>query len=205
VEEQRRLIGRVLRKGLSLPDFDADLNYLRAGLHSLEAYLLSNKLYWPIRIAQKSGEAPYPSLTLSGLLLARARMRAYHFSGSAQFELERMEGVFDHLMSQWRVAWERKATREFTARLNLWRSYLEDYREQPENHADRYAYEVSRRVMLELLLPYVPGPLQAEMETLKGLDGVLKSVFIPGEFIWGESLKDSFPSRTYWYLYGTLR
>ena len=188
-----------------MPDIEADFNYLRAGLQSLEGYLLSNELYWPIREPQKHGEPPYPSLTVSGLLLARARLSAYQFSGNDQFERERLEGEMDRVMTKWRVAWENKAMREFTARLNLWRSFLEDYREQPEIHTDRYAYEVSRRVMLDLLMPYITVPVEAELAMLNGLDAILRSSLQPGEFIWGNVLKDAFPKEPFWYLYGTLR
>ena len=188
-----------------MPDPDGDLDYLRAGLQNLEAYLLSGELYWRIGAPAKPGEPPFPSLTLSGLLLARSRLSAYPLSLDMQFERERIYAELDRIQTRWRLAWENKAAREFHARLNLWQSYMEDYRDDPGNHADRYPYEVSRRVMLELLMPVVEHRVGVETAMLTGLDEILKSVFVPGEFIWDKALSPVFPMQPFWYLYGKPR
>jgi hypothetical protein len=119
-------------------------------------------------------------------------------------DLADLERWLDEMRSRWRVAWEAKATRGFHARLNLWRDFLQEYRESPENNTDRYPYEVQRRVMLELLLPDAKPP-QAEIDMLRGLDGLLKAVLVPGNFVWEPELQRGFPPDPYWYLYGHLK
>lgn len=191
-----------------MPSIDYDLSYLRAGASVLEEYLLSNEVFWPIGATPPAGEPPYPQLTLGGLLLARARLLAKSDSSTMtnerQVELANLEESLDAARARWRVAWESKATKEFGARLNLWRNFLNEYRENPANNAGRYSYEVGRRVQLHLLgLEGAITPEQLEM--LKGLDLMLKGAFEPGEFIWDGELAGGFPRETYWYLYGQLR
>jgi hypothetical protein len=103
------------------------------------------------------------------------------------------------------VAWGQKATVEYHARLTLWRNFLEDYREQPGANADRYPYEVARRVMLHLLEEEAQGIPTAETNLVKAMDKLLQAVFVPGEFIWDPELQGGFPRDTYWYLFGRLK
>jgi len=184
---------------------ESDLIYLQAGIKILEAYLLSQELYWSIQVNPPAGEPPFPSLTLGGILLAQARLSARFLPNHLQAKRDKLELELDTFRTHWRVAWEKKASREYHARLNLWRDFLEEYRASPESQADRFKYEVSRRVMLELLLPYSTVTAPAEKEMLVGLDQVLHAVFLPGDFIWDQDFAPGFPPRPYWYLYGRLR
>lgn len=188
-----------------MPSIRYDLDYLRAGVDSLEAYLLSNDIYWPISGNPPAGEPAFPRLTLSGLLLAQARLKARRLSPAQETDLTDLEERLNALRSRWRVAWENKSTREFHARLNLWRDFLQDYRASPEREADRYGYEVGRRVMLELLSADAAGVPQVERDLLRSLDQLLKSMFVPDGFIWEPDLQPGFPQGTYWYLYGNVK
>jgi hypothetical protein len=188
-----------------MPTTEYDLGYLRAGLAALENYLLSKELYWALGAGAPSGEPAYPPLTLGGLLLALARLHARPLSMVERDQLARMEEQIDDVRSRWRVAWERKAAQDFRARLNLWRNFLEDYRQNPGADADRYAYEVRNRIMLHLLAPEASDIPPAETELLAGLDQLLRAVLVPGDFIWEKELAPGFPRNTYWYLYGTLK
>jgi hypothetical protein len=184
---------------------DHDLAYIKAGLELLEPYLLSQSIYWPIQMKPPVGEPPFPSLTLGGLLLARLKLEGVLIPGDLSGEVERIKAEMGRIYLGWRVAWEQKASREFQARLKLWRDFLEDYRANPAGQSDRYAYEVSRRVMLELLQPYAVQVSSAEFDLLKGLDNLLKEILIAGDFIWDKLQAPAFPIKTYWYLYGRLR
>lgn len=187
-----------------MPSKEYDLGYLRAGLAVLEEYLLSDEIYWPIGAGAPAGEPAYPRLTLGGLLLADRRLKAQTLPPTQATELASLERRLEETRSRWRVAWEGKATLEFQARLNLWRDFLQEYREHPENNLDRFPYEIQRRVMLELLLPDAKPP-QAEIDMLRGLDGLLKSVLVPGNYAWEPELQRGFPPDPYWYLYGHLK
>jgi hypothetical protein len=181
-----------------------DLRYLRAGIDLLESYLLSQDIYRSLGVAPPAGEPPYPQLTLGWLLLSCRRLQASAVTPAQRDEAARLGAGLDATRTHWRVAWGNKARAEFRARLNLWRDFLDEYRAQPEANYDRYGYEVSRRVLLELLQPEAEGQEQADLDMLGGLDGLLKALFRPGEFVWDADLARAFPAGIYWFLYGAL-
>jgi hypothetical protein len=187
-----------------LTSFRYEHGYLQAGVPELESYLLSEVLYWPLDAKSPPGERPYPRLTLGGLLLARERARALPLSSSQQTELQTLDEQIEAAKTRWRFAWGKKATQSFQARLDLWRNFLEDYKEKPENNANRYSYEVERRVMLHLLTPEIMELQQAYRDMLAGLDMRLRRMLRPGDFIWDPQIASGFPADEYWYLYVSI-
>jgi len=181
-----------------------DLRYLQAGLDQLEPYLLARDLYRPSGLQPASGEPPYPQLTPGWLLLARRRAEATVQTSSEREALLRLSQQLAEMRARWRTAWGLRAQAEFHARLNLWRDFLEEYRRSPAENDDRYAYEVNRRVLLELLRPEANPLASEEIQTLDGLDLWLQAILMPGSFIWEARLIPSFPLDPYWYLYGRL-
>jgi hypothetical protein len=186
------------------PSIEHDFGYLRAAIPILEKYLLSKDLYWSLADSAPRGEPAFPQLTIGNLLLAHARLNARQLSFELQVELELLDNQIWAIATKWRQAWQNKSGRDFTARLRLWRDYLEDYRAQPENHVDRYPYEVGRRVQLELLANQLEEIPTVEQELLAGLDKVLAAVFVPGVFAWDADLASGFPKPPFWYLYGRV-
>jgi hypothetical protein len=178
---------------------------MKASLSSLENYLLSSEVYWPVSQAPPFGKPGYPRLTLGALLLARKRLQALSLSNIQEGQFAQITSQMDQLRSSWRVAWGQKATKEYRARLNLWRVFLEEFRQDPERNDDRYPYEVGRRVMLALLAQEADGIPESEINLLNSLDRLLSEIFIPGDFIWDRGLIPSFPREIYWYLYGSLK
>ena len=187
-----------------MTDLEYDFRYLEAGLANLEAYLYSDEVYWPLQAASPPDSPPFPLLTLDGLLLSAARLQARNLDLQDETRYKDLEGELQAFRSRRRVAWEQKATRNFTARLTLWRNFLEELRDDPEAHADRYAYEVTRRVQLVLLSEDARGRTQAEDDLLDLLDTVLQSLLVPGEFIWDAELEQGFQKSSFWFLYGHL-
>ena len=167
-----------------MPSPEYDLGYLQAGVNILESYLLSSELYWTVGVRPPGGGPAYPQLTLGGINLSLARLRSMHLSVHNEAIFKSLEAEIGAMRLDWQVRWEDKASHEFHARLFLWRDFLEEYRANPANHVDRYAYEVSRRVMLQLLSSDAVKVPKVEVELLEGLDTLLKSIFIPGPFIW---------------------
>jgi hypothetical protein len=182
-----------------------ELRFLKAGIEVLESYLLSKDVYRSIGVRAKDGEPPYPQLTLGWLLLSDIRAQVANLSSAQRSELERLHIQLETTRARWQSAWRSKAQAEFRARLRLWRDFLEEYLLNPQGNFDRYPYEVSRRVMLELLRIESRQISEAEADVLTGLDATLQAVLVSGEFIWDEALVSSFPRSTYWYLYGSLQ
>jgi hypothetical protein len=181
-----------------------DLRYMQAAVNQLEDYLLSEVLFWPIGVRPPTGTPSYPKLTLGGLLLARARAKAMLNSAPDIQKFEQLDTDMNRARTKWIVNWAKKAVREFQARLTLWGNYIEDYRMDPDSQYDRYAYEVSRRVQLELLGHESSSIPTSAFDLLKNLDFFLQTNFVTGQFIWENNLKSGFPADPFWYLYGRL-
>jgi hypothetical protein len=181
-----------------------DLRYVQAALEVLDQYLLSDEVFWPIGVNPPAGEPDYPRLTLDGLLLARLRSVAHSISTEQKEEVERIISNLDLHRSKWRVAWEKKADQCYRVRARMWGDFLWEYQDNPQENADRYAYEVRLRVMLNLLKLEIGSQNPAEVELLNSLDDYLRKVLVPGGFIWEAEIQAGFPSNEYWYLYGNL-
>lgn len=182
-----------------------DIDYLREGLAVLKDYLLSNDLYWTVHASLPADSPPFPSLTPGGLVLAHQRLAGRRLGASEAADFSKLDEEFRLMRDHWRTAWERKATQDLKARLNQWRNFLEDYRKDSANHADRYSYEVRLRVMIDLLAAEIPGEQVQTGEALIALDGILRASLISGKFLWESELEPAFPSKRYWYLYGRLK
>jgi len=181
-----------------------DLRFLRAALPQMEVYLLSNVVYWPVGVHAPAGEPPYPQLTIGNVLLAELRSQVSATAGQQLMERKNFSRELEEIRSRWTVAWTKKTRQEFRARLNLWRDYLVEYRENPNANYDRYNYEVSRRVLLELLSienDQIPAP---DLDLLSSLDLIVKECLRFGEFIWQPEWTPIFPESRFWFLYGFL-
>lgn len=182
--------------------FEYDYGYIQACLEVMESFLLSDEVFWPVSGTPPAGAPDYPRVTLGGLLLSYHRLTAYPQAQPAQMQVVKAD--IEHIRSKWRVMWEKKATRSYSVRLRMWSEFLDEYRSNPQDNADRYEYEVRLRVILELLKLEGGGQPQAEVEMLGGLDRYLKSVLKTGGFIWEAEVQNGFPKDFYWYLYGEL-
>jgi hypothetical protein len=187
-----------------MESLEYNLRYFEAGLTVLEDYLLSSEVFWTIENRALRGEPAFEQFTLGGLLLARAKLLASPMQGEDPMYFQKLDAEYENLRVHWRVAWGRKCQQSFHNRLGMWRNYLEDYREQAEENADRYTYEVRRRAMLTLLQSEAAVIEPAELTLLHTMDQIVRQILIPGRFIWGMSLAGGFPAEEYWYLYGYL-
>jgi hypothetical protein len=170
-----------------------DILYFQAGVDQLKDFLLVDDLFWPIGISAPFGEPPYPRLTVGGLLLSRERLIARRLPLDLESQFGKSFSSMQSITSEWRNAWENKAARSFHMRLNMWRDFLEEYRKEPEVHANRYVYEVRLRVMLHLLELETNGIGSAYLEMLSALDKVVKALMVNGDFICEAELRMDFP------------
>lgn len=182
------------------------LGLLRAMLGDLEPYLLSNEIYWPLRPAGPHA-TPYPNLTLGALLAVLHRLRAEQeaLTPAQRAEYDRLTLAAEALRSRWAANFDRKAERELRARLDAWAHTLRDFEEHPDDRAN-YASAVNVRVMIELLLEALAERPEAEMPRarLAEHDARLRTMLIPGGFLWEPALAPHYPGDRFWYLHGRL-
>jgi len=179
--------------------------YLQAGIEKIERYLLSDQLFWPLRISSASSGTSYPNLTLGGLLLYHACARPLAQTTSQNIELQQIENQIDATRTRWRVAWDRKAEWEFKSRLRQWAKTIQEIRVDPEDNLGYYRYEVHLRVILDLLRDDLRDTEAASREHIDSLDLLLRALFKTGNFIWEPELAAGFPVDKFWYLWGELK
>lgn len=182
-----------------------DLGYLETAGELLEKYLLSKEIYWKMNVSSPPGEPGYPSLTLGSILLSQQRLDSRSLPSHQEGRKMRLLKKIGQVRLKWRTAWGGKAREEFRSRLDLWRNYLEEFRQDPEGNIDRYSYEIGRRVMLQLLAQEADSIPAAQEQLLGGLDRILDGLMLPGDFVWDDSLSGGFSPADYPYLYYRLR
>jgi hypothetical protein len=157
-----------------------DIQYLEASLASLEDYLHSKELYYPVGLH-------LPQLTLGGVLLSLRRL--YGSAEGSRYEIQ-----IEAIRTEWRSAWDAKADREVRARSELWRNYLSEYRSDPRGSARLYPQQVRYRAMITML--------GSESDAQ---DEYLRSIFLPGAFVWEAEIQAAFAPQSFWYLYGSIK
>ena len=81
---------------------------------------------------------------------------------------------------------------------------MNDVRKDPAAHSDRYAFEVQRRAMLELLAEEADALPPEQVDLLKVLDRALRGMFKAGGFTGPAEHQNQFPPEKFWYLYGGI-
>ena len=188
-----------------MPSVEYDLRYLETAVELLEDYLLAKEIYWKMSAISPPDEPRFPALTLGGVLLAEARVSGRRLTTSQDQRRSILINEIDRIQMKWRTAWRNRVKDEYRSRLDLWRNFLEEFREDPPGNFDRYGYEVSRRVMLHLLAEDIENIPVSQVELLAGLDRILKGLMVAGEFVWADELREGFPPESFPYLYLTLR
>jgi hypothetical protein len=181
-----------------MPSRYQDLNYIQTCLWEMDDYLRSDTLLWRL-----SGSPSLPRLTPGGFLLAFKRLETKSSSPVELTEIRKIAERMDIIRLKQGKDWEKKITQEMPMRLNLWQEFLVDWQESPDAQGDLYSQQVEWRVMISLLSEEtVMQP--SEQEFLDGLDRVVKSAWLAGEFIWEPEIRSAFPLPGFWYLYGRL-
>jgi hypothetical protein len=184
---------------------DHQLAYLQLLLDSLEPYLLSREIFWPLEPGTGlSGETPSRlSLGALALTLDRLAVEEPDLPPSKKSSLLRLQRQWEAHQAKWRVAVERKAVLETHARLRLWSTYLDDL-DETEGAREDYPHEVRQRVMVARLAPWSGAGEEAERNTeqTRVLDARLQRRFEAGPFVWEDDLSPIYAAPGFWFLYG---
>jgi hypothetical protein len=184
-----------------------NLNLASFMIEEIEDYILSSELFWPLSKRSPTG-SPLPRLTLGGLMLTLNELKAQEkdLSPSHRAAYDKLLLQMERVRVKWTVGLERKAAQELRSRLNLWRAYLYDIEERVDT-AENYPYEVRYRVMFEHLadLSIRQPETEPHVDEMRSLDTRLRSIFVPGTFVWDARLENIYPQTTFWYLYGLPR
>jgi hypothetical protein len=190
-----------------MADFRTDWDFLQAAVPELQQYLLSNDLFWPLRLPRTAiNQRQAPQLSIGSLALSQARLAGQALTAEEQSRLAELAAGVEQVRQEWRANWARKAAQERAARLNLWQQYLRELRSEPRVQAAYYANEVRQRAVLSLLADELnDGVPPGEQEQLNMLDQITRGLTRTGPFVWEPGLEPSFPPETFWFLYVTLQ
>ncbi len=187
---------------------DANLDLVQAMMGEAEDYLASPELFWPLAGSAPPGAAPYPRLTLGGLMLAMDEVRASEprmdtWQASAW---GRLTAQWDALRARLTAGVARKAALELHNRLDLWGAYLGEL-DEAGGSPETYATQVAYRVMASRLAGLARGEasLASLLTHLTSLDDRLRGQLEAGSFVWDLRLQSVYPPNEFWFLYGRPR
>ena len=186
------------------PNFEYYRAFLQAGADTLESYLLSKELFWPLGIPSPPGQT-YPMLTLGELLLFSRCASALARVEGQETAYHKLQTQLDAQRTRWRVAWGQKASWEYKSRLRQWGESINEIRRDPAENAPYYRTEARLRTFLQVIEPDVIGLDPAHSEHLHSLDLILQSLLEPGDFIWHPDVSSAFPRDEFWFLWGLPR
>lgn len=180
---------------------DVDRAFLESSLNELPDFILSNDIFWPIGIQpDRKLASNLPQLSLGNIRLASARLAAATDSRDAA----QLISAIDQVFTKWRSNWAKKATAEYSSRLNLWNDRLSELINDPSQAI--YRYQIRLRVILDLLKEdLLVEPAQPQIDMLAGLDARLQAATISSEFIWDTEIQNGFSLDRFWYLYRSLK
>jgi hypothetical protein len=180
----------------------ADIAVLEAMADEMDAYLMSDVLFWPMK------QGGLPMLTLGGYLMRQHRLLAIRDS-LAEVEQERLNAAvarFNEALTEKIVRFEKKAHQELPARLRQWGEYLRDVETGTGANSAHYGAAVETRAMIAALIdklqmaPYELG--EGIVQRVVMLDNNLRRRWQTGEFVWPAVWEPAYPRLSYWWLYG---
>ncbi len=178
-----------------------DLKFIESAAQSINDYVLSDLLYWPMDVEPASLGIGVSRTTLGliYLVVEHIRLKSLNEEQAERFAIAQAE--IQKVHRKWKVAWEKKAVEEFKARSRQWSNFLNKDLENRAERKTRYRVEVRNRVILQLLLLDIPEKENGLILALHRMDGSLKGLLAKGDFIWAEDLKPVFPEEKFWFLY----
>jgi len=172
---------------------EEDTSLLHSASDELSDYLTSPIIEWNINSSRLV-------LTPGRVLLALKRLSAVSINDP---EISRLIELIIKQIDTKKVLWQKKIDLEIPRRLRVWENALKDYREEGLDLS--YTAQVVNRTILHLLEKEaysLPLSFEAHLQTL---DAELRTLLIPGDFVWDEALKVVFPDTDYWFLYSAKK
>jgi hypothetical protein len=182
-----------------------DLTLVKAALLELGEFLLTDQIYWPLSAPVFDPFGYSQGRYSLGLVLLALDHGVKRSSTDVETALwEDISGQVWEFRSRYRTAWQNKTVREFRSRLRSWHDVLDELLQDriPSNAV--YRSNVRSRVILQFL----GGELQqrsSDFQNLADLDQWHQGYWLPGDFIWDESLMQVYPQGDFWFLYGKLK
>lgn len=187
-------------------DSELLLEIAAAMVEELEDYLLGDSLYRQLVVETSAGDR-MPNMS-AGSLLEMLRDLEYadeagQLTPDQSSRLASLRGTVERVADQYAAAYHQKLARELKSQIDSWRWFLQDCHDDPLQCRDEYPTEVRIRNRLALLMDALGDDApDDQVVRLQRLDGDLRDLWSPGEFILDEALQNRYPKNRYWWLYG---
>lgn len=186
---------------------ERDLREAKAMADALTPYVYNDEIYVSIG-GGLFGGGNMPSLTLGALLMRIRRLTALRDTMTAeqQTTLDAVIARNDAVHNEWRMHYDQKLVREAHSRLDAMRRFFEECRDSPRQCSAIYLPEVLRRTIVEeCRAPIADNKSGTDDNDLdkkiRDVDGRLRALVSPVDFIWDAQLQTVYPQADYWWLY----
>lgn len=186
-------------------DLEHDLTFAGVIAEQIDEYVHVEVLYFPVGSIRGM---QMPQVTIGNWLETEWRLSALREQDPQRIDetLAKARNEVRRVRSRAGEMYINKARREFKSRLDTWEMVLRDDDDvkrsaKPINESAAYASQVHTRLKLELLQADV-SQLASQLSRLRMADGLLRTRFTPGAFVWEPELAHAAPADKWWWLYG---
>ena len=186
-------------------NLEQDLTFAKVVSEQMDEYVHVEVLYYPVG---SINGMQMPQVTIGNWLETEWRLNALRDQDPARVDvaLDAARNEVRRVRSRAGEMYINKARREFKSRLDTWEMVLGEDEggvkrsSKPVNESSGYATQVHTRLKLELLQADV-SQQAGQLARLRMADGLLRSRFKPGAFVWEPELARSAPADKWWWLY----
>lgn len=184
---------------------ERDLREAKAMTEALIPYVYEETLYGATRTGMFGG-GNMPALTIGALLMRLRRLRALdsHLTPEQKGQLAQLEDQHASVRKEWREHYLTKLHREGESRLKAMNTFFDECDEDPRQCPNVYLPEVLRRTIVQEIaraLTEQEGADEKLTREMRRIDGKLRRVTQPAEFVWDKDLKEAYPETEFWWMY----
>jgi hypothetical protein len=188
---------------LMAEDPSVDLEIAEIMADELEDYIVGDELYRTVVARTSAGDR---RLSMSGgdLLARLGRLQGERsaLSDDEQRRLEVLQEKADTIIYSLKTRFYERLNREFKARLDGLRWFLDDCAENQGKCRGEFPFEMRNRQRIEEILKALGDDASpALLTSLAQVDRRIRQYSSESPFIWDDRLASVYPQDPYWYLY----
>lgn len=184
-------------------DPTVDLQIAETLTAELEEYLLKNDLYRTV-IIRIPGHDQSLQMTGGDLLARLHRLQSVRMelSPAWQDRLDAVDKQARAIIYSLRTRFHERLQREFKARLDSLKWFLDDCASEPARCRAEFPFEMRNRQRIEEILKELGADAPADLASgVRAIDQRIRLLTHATDFTWDARLQAAFPRSPYWYLY----
>lgn len=188
---------------LMAEDPSTDLAISEVMVKELEDYLINDDLYRTVIVRTSAGDRKYQ---MSGgdflARLGRLQGEREMLSADEQRRLDAVQETAEAVIRSLRTRFSERLNREFKARLDAIRWFMDECDDNREKCREEYPFEMRNRQRIEEILGRLGDDASpALLTSLEQVDRRIRQYTHPSNFVWDSRLEKVYPPDRYWFLY----